>query len=96
LLAFKHWIVSAPTNGKIVLYNLAKDGLKRPERIYEQHERTVNRICWDPIDPYLLFSGSQDGHVKMWDLRTQNKNEVMSFEDSVSVRGKQQIANSNI
>jgi WD40 repeat protein len=81
------WLVTAPTNSKIALYNLAKEGLKRPERTMEDHERTVNRLSWHTVEPTLLYSASQDGHVKLWDLRVPGRNCVSSFADAVSVRG---------
>lgn len=89
LESYKYWLVTAPTNGKILLYNLSKEGLKRAERILEDHERTVNRIVWHPSQGDVLFSGSQDGTVKMFDLRTPSGKSVQSFSDIHSVRGHQ-------
>lgn len=36
------------------------------ERIFNDHQRAVNRICWHPSDVNLLLSASQDGTVRLW------------------------------
>ncbi|CBN76538.1 conserved unknown protein [Ectocarpus siliculosus] len=33
------------------------------------HDRSVNRLSWNPFDHNMLLSGSQDGYLKIWDLR---------------------------
>ena len=33
------------------------------------HQRTVNRVAWSPTSASLLLSASQDGSVKLWDVR---------------------------
>jgi WD40 repeat protein len=87
--AFASWLVAAPTNGKILLYNLvSKESLRRAERTLDDHERTVNRIVWHPTQGELLFSGSQDGTVKMFDLRTPSSKSALTFADGHSVRGE--------
>ena len=93
LEAFSHWLVAAPTNGKILLYNLlSKDSLRRCERTLDDHERTVNRIVWHPTQGEILFSGSQDGTVKMFDLRNASTKAAQSFADAHSVRGTKTTA----
>lgn len=37
------------------------------------HQRSVNRLCWHPSDP-LVFSASQDGSVRRWDVREPRAN----------------------
>jgi WD40 repeat protein len=34
--------------------------------VLKEHERTTNRICWNPQEPNLLLSGSQDATIKLW------------------------------
>jgi WD40 repeat protein len=36
------------------------------EAVFPGHERLVNRVCWHPLEAPILFSGSQDGTVRMW------------------------------
>ncbi|KAI8826142.1 uncharacterized protein EV422DRAFT_155245 [Fimicolochytrium jonesii] len=34
--------------------------------------RAVNRICFHPTEPVLLLSASQDGSMRLWDLRAKS------------------------
>ena len=36
------------------------------ERVFSDHERTVNRVNWHPQESALFLSGSQDGAVKLF------------------------------
>jgi WD40 repeat protein len=60
---------TAATNGKIVIWNIEKAGIAKQERIYDEHGRTVNRVCWHPSDPMIVLSASQDSSIKLWDIR---------------------------
>jgi WD40 repeat protein len=66
---FKHLLCTASTNGKIVVWNLDKPGCLKQERVLDDHTRTVNRVGWHLTDPHLVLSGSQDGTIKLWDIR---------------------------
>jgi WD40 repeat protein len=61
-----HLIATAPTNGKVVIWNLNSKISGKLERQFDQHTRTVNSICWRPYDECMLLSGSQDGQIKLW------------------------------
>lgn len=60
----KDVIATAATNGSIALY---RDF--RYDRTLQEHHRQVNRLAFNPADGRLLLSASQDGNVKLWDLR---------------------------
>ncbi|KAL7086635.1 hypothetical protein ACP275_13G013100 [Erythranthe tilingii] len=30
------------------------------------HPRNVNGVCWNPVDPYMLASGCDDGTLRVW------------------------------
>ena len=62
---YSQYIVSAPTSGGVLLWNLQKDGTKRLENRMEDHLRSVNRLCWHHSEPHV-FSASMDGSVKLW------------------------------
>lgn len=63
-------IATAATNGRVVLWNLSRTSReKRQEHVFEEHRRTVNKVNFHPADPSLLISGSQDGTMKLFDLR---------------------------
>lgn len=41
------------------------------ERVFTDHERTVNRVCWNPNDSASFVSASQDGSMKLFDYRSR-------------------------
>lgn len=63
--AMKHLIATAPTTGAVVLWNLHKKHSKL-DKVFQEHQRTVNKVVWKPSEMDTLLSGSQDGTVKMW------------------------------
>ena len=83
-------IVSAATNGAIVIWDISKPVGQKQERIITEHSRAVNRICFHPTDPVLLLSASQDGSMKLWDLRGKTNRAQLTFDGkSESVRDVQ-------
>lgn len=65
----KNTIATAGTNGTICLYD-AKVGML--DRQLREHGRQVHKIAFNPADGRLLLSASQDGMIKLWDLREKN------------------------
>lgn len=51
-------------------------GTNRYESVLQEHDRTVNRVHWHTIEPTNLISASQDGCVKLWDLRVKGKSQL--------------------
>jgi len=64
---FDTTIATAAANGRIVLYDLNRAGVELA-RLHE-HTRQVHKICYNPHQGALLLSGSQDGTIRMWDIR---------------------------
>jgi WD40 repeat protein len=85
----KHLIATAATNGSIVLWNLNKPVGQRQDRIISEHSRAVNRLCFHPTDAIILLSASQDGTMRMWDLRTKNTAQYVFEGKSEAVRDVQ-------
>lgn len=81
-------IATAATNGAVVLWNLNRPFKTKQEHLFNDHKRTVNKVCFHATDPTLLLSGSQDGTMKCFDLR--NREVVRTFySNSESVRDVQ-------
>ncbi|XP_015908110.1 GATOR2 complex protein WDR24 isoform X2 [Parasteatoda tepidariorum] len=79
-------LATAATNGSVVTWNL--NSLQKQDMKFQDHKRTVNKVCFHTTEAQLLLSGSQDGTMKLFDLR---KKEVSStfYSLSESVRDVQ-------
>ena len=64
---FNTYIAAAATNGKVAVYDLGRPGIE-VARLHEHH-RQVHKVAFNPFQGHLLLSGSQDGTVRLWDLR---------------------------
>ncbi|PRP88387.1 hypothetical protein PROFUN_03301 [Planoprotostelium fungivorum] len=82
----KNLIATAATNGAVVIWNNHYVGSQKQERVINDHSRTVNRISWHPDHPWTLLSGSQDGTMKLWDIRDPTNCKVTFDGKSESVR----------
>ncbi|OTF82070.1 WD repeat-containing protein 24-like protein [Euroglyphus maynei] len=81
-------LATAATNGAVVVWNLQCLTKSKIGVVYNDHKRTVNKVCFHSSDPNLLLSGSQDGCMKLFDLR--KKEAVTTFvSNSESVRDVQ-------
>ncbi|KAK3173759.1 hypothetical protein OEA41_007091 [Lepraria neglecta] len=65
--AFSTTIATAGANGQIVVYDINRAGVEIA-RLHE-HARQVHRLGFNPHQGAYMLSGSQDGTVRMWDLR---------------------------
>ncbi|KAJ5095783.1 hypothetical protein NUU61_005139 [Penicillium alfredii] len=65
-------IATAVANGRIVVYDLQRPGLQLCR--FQGHNRQVHRLAFNPHRPAWLLSGSQDGTIRMWDLRSASAN----------------------
>jgi WD40 repeat protein len=81
----KNLIVSASTSGTLLVFDLNKSHDKL-DRTISEHSRAVNRICFNPTETAVLLSASQDGTMRLWDLRTRSKSKFSFDGKSESVR----------
>jgi WD40 repeat protein len=70
-------VCTAAMNGAVVVWLIDNANSTRQDRIFNDHERTVNRVSWHPTEAALVLSGSQDGTMKLFDCR--GKGCVASF-----------------
>ncbi|KAF1351186.1 hypothetical protein BDV97DRAFT_351305 [Delphinella strobiligena] len=64
---YGNFIAAATYNGPIIVYDLNHPGIE-VARLYE-HRRQVHRVTFNPHAGQHFLSGSQDGTVRLWDLR---------------------------
>ena len=71
---FSDYIATAARNGKIVLYNIARPDVQIG-RLHD-HLQQVHKVDFSPIEGGSLLSASQDGTVRLWDLRMMEHNSM--------------------
>lgn len=70
-------IAAAAMSGGINIFNTMR--ADRIQHSLRDHARAVNALDFSPHTPSLLLSGSQDGLLKVWDLRKNNSKAVMTI-----------------
>ncbi|CAH1396374.1 unnamed protein product [Nezara viridula] len=83
-----HILATAATNGAVVVWNLNRASRSKQEHVFVDHKRTVNKVCFNPVEANWLISGSQDGTMKTFDLRTKEVIKTF-FSNTESVRDVQ-------
>ncbi|CAG0917946.1 unnamed protein product [Notodromas monacha] len=83
-----HYLATAATNGSVVIWNLLKPARSKQEHVFQDHSRTVNKVCFHNSEANLLLSGSQDGTMKLFDIR-QLSVALTFFSNTESVRDVQ-------
>lgn len=86
------------TNGNVNIYQVAGNGKAKLAFRFDDHNRVVNSLDFVDHDQ-LLLSGSQDGTVKLWDLRSFQPKPVaklMASQHSDSVRSCQYSPHSRV
>lgn len=73
---FDRIIATAVANGRIVVYDLQRPALQLCR--FQGHNRQVHRLAFNPHLASWLLSGSQDGTIRMWDLRASSTNRGLS------------------
>lgn len=81
-------LATAATNGAVVIWNLHNSTKSKIDNIFNDHKRTVNKVSFHNSDPNLVLSGSQDGCMKLFDLRRKEASYTF-VSNSESVRDVQ-------
>ncbi|KAI9730659.1 MAG: SEA (Seh1-associated) complex subunit [Cirrosporium novae-zelandiae] len=66
---FETFIATAAANGHIIVYDLTRAGVASAH--FHEHSRPVHKLAFNPHEGAYLLSASQDGTVKLWDLRNR-------------------------
>ncbi|XP_037087381.1 GATOR complex protein WDR24-like [Pollicipes pollicipes] len=81
-------LATAATNGQVVLWDLNKASRNKQDHVFSEHKRTCNKVTFHPSEPHVLVSGSQDGTMKLFDVR--KKEAAITFQGNTeSVRDLQ-------
>jgi len=64
-------IASAATNGAVCLWDLAKPMRSKLDHVFPDHKRQCQKVIFHKTDQNVILSGSQDGHMKLFDLRSR-------------------------
>nr|POE68814.1 putative wd repeat-containing protein c4f8.11 [Quercus suber] len=78
-------LAAATSSGKIILYNIGHAELQATQ-LYD-HSRQVHKVTFNPHRGNLLLSGSQDGTVRLWDIRTA-RNQVNTLQSKRTYSGQ--------
>ncbi|XP_054288294.1 GATOR complex protein WDR24-like [Macrosteles quadrilineatus] len=83
-----HILATAATNGAVVVWSLIRTSRCKQDHVFLDHKRTVNKVSFHTVEPFYLISGSQDGTMKTFDLRTKEATRTF-FSNTESVRDVQ-------
>ncbi|KAK6198495.1 restriction of telomere capping protein 1 [Scheffersomyces amazonensis] len=80
-------IASGLSNGLINVFKISPNGKSRLINKFSDHKRCINSLDFitsgSPYEPSnLLISGSQDGSIKLWDLRSSTPRPVVTIMSS--------------
>lgn len=73
------------SNGSISIYRVAPNGKSKLMNKYSDHKRCINSLDFVGVNsihdpPQQLISGSQDGSIKLWDLRSATPKPVLTVQ----------------
>lgn len=88
-------LATAATNGAVITWNVNKTSRSKLDYVFNDHKRTVHKINFHPCEAHLLISGSQDGFMKLFDLRKKEATATFT-SNSESVRDVQFNPHDNI
>ncbi|KAK6461319.1 restriction of telomere capping protein 1 [Scheffersomyces coipomensis] len=80
-------IAAGLSNGLINVFKISPNGKSRLINKFSDHKRSINSLDFitngSSFEPSNLFiSGSQDGSIKLWDLRSSNPRPVITIMSS--------------
>lgn len=62
-------IATGATNGAVLAWDLNIAGRNKQLSVFNEHSRSINTICFHPLQSNLLLSGSAEPNIKMVDVR---------------------------
>ncbi|OAF67056.1 WD repeat-containing protein 24 [Intoshia linei] len=71
-------MASGSVNGSVVLWKIDTSVGTKQDRIFHQQNRTITRVIFCPFNESLILSSSQDGTIKLYDIREMDNKEFCS------------------
>lgn len=76
---YNKYVAASTTTGSILIFNTTAKSNKLLFK-YSDQTRAINTLSFSQLDPHLLLSGSQDGAVKLWDLRASKGKPTLTIQ----------------
>ncbi|CAK9437625.1 uncharacterized protein LODBEIA_P20030 [Lodderomyces beijingensis] len=70
------------SNGAISIYKVSPSGKGKLQAMLSDHKRTINSLDFIDSDN-VIVSGSQDGTIKVWDLRAAEMKPMYTFQPNL-------------
>ena len=73
-------------NSQVLLWDINQINVSRLNEKIGSHDQLISRINWNHKNSYLLASCSQDGFLKVWDIRERNEQHAYSINHGEKIR----------
>lgn len=74
------YVATSTTTGSILIFNAQLSSqVNKLAYKFSDHSRAVNSVSFSQLDQNLLLSGSQDGQMKLWDLRSNTNKPTLTM-----------------
>mmetsp|Transcript_10109 Transcript_10109/g.18577 ORF Transcript_10109/g.18577 Transcript_10109/m.18577 type:complete len:1276 (-) Transcript_10109:194-4021(-) len=73
-LDFAHLLATTSSSGIIAIWDILnpRENGNFPVVKLKEHSQAVSGVSWHPSDSSVIITGSNDGNVKLWDLRVRS------------------------
>ncbi|ODQ81202.1 hypothetical protein BABINDRAFT_33844 [Babjeviella inositovora NRRL Y-12698] len=78
--AMGRMVATASTSGSIFIYDYTSKQPSKLQHHLSNHTRAVNSLDFSTHNPYSILSGSQDGTMKVWDLRIKSSKPTTTIQ----------------
>ncbi|KAF9475478.1 hypothetical protein BDN70DRAFT_883675 [Pholiota conissans] len=78
-------ILTTARNGELIMWDINKSGATKLERRTKDHIRAINKMSLSQVVDHYCITGSADGHMRVWDIRTMSKS-IMRIAHPTSIR----------
>lgn len=79
---YESTIATGLSNGVVSVYKISPNGQGKQTGRFSDHKRTINSLDFIESENQLL-SGSQDGTIKLWDLRSSSSKPSITIQASM-------------